>query len=238
MNPNPTSGLRADTPGPSGGVFVTGTDTGVGKTWAGARLVTALAGRGMRVAPRKPVESGWIEGRVAETDAAILAAAVPGGMPLETICRWRFPDAVSPARAAGLAGTQVHLAQVVAACEVPQGAFAVIEGAGGFYSPLTTDALNADLSEALGLPVVLVAPDRLGCINHVLLCAEAMERRGLGLLAVILNRMDAQPDPAMDNASELAGYLECPILRSGCGESPGNGDRWIEELGDLVIGAP
>lgn len=237
----PTSGRsrtgRGDSPDiPDAGIFVAGTDTGVGKTWTGARLIAVLAGRGLRVAPRKPLESGWNEREVGLTDAGILAAAVPGGVALDTVCRWRFPEAVSPARAAELAGIHVCLAEAIEACRSRSGEFALVEGAGGFFSPLTGDALNADLAEALELPVVLVAADRLGCINHTLLSAAAIARRGLVLSAVVLNRAEVETDPAMDNAADLGLYLNCPIVCSGHAASPEANERWVEVLADIVTG--
>jgi len=96
------------------------------------------------------------------------------------------------------------------------GQFLYVEGAGGFYSPLATDGLNADLAQALELPVLVVAEDRVGCINHVLLTCEALERRGLELAGVILNLR--QPTPAgMDNASDLQPLLRAPVLRLAVG---------------------
>jgi len=237
----PTSGRsrtgRGDSPDNCGaGIFVTGTDTGVGKTWTGARLIAALAGRGLRVAPRKPLESGWNERELGLTDAGILAAAVPGGVALDTVCRWRFPETASPARAAELAGVHVRLAEVIEACRRRPGEFALVEGAGGFFSPLTGDALNADLAEALELPVVLVAADRLGCINHTLLSAAAIAGRGLVLRAVVLNRAEAETESAMDNAADLEHYLDCPVVCSGHTARSQTDETWAEELADIVTG--
>lgn len=91
--------------------------------------------------------------------------------------------------------------------------FLYVEGAGGFYSPLVEDGLNADLAATLALPVVLVANNRLGCISQILLCCEAIEKRQLKLAAVILNQPDETVgDTAMNNEEDLKDYLSYPLF--------------------------
>lgn len=198
------------------GLFITGSDTGVGKTFVGTRLVTLLAGRGFRVRPRKPVESGCprVEGVLQPQDAAAYHAAVARAEPLERICPYRFEAAVSPERAAALAGRDLRLAELVAAClnGVEAADFLLVEGAGGFCSPIAADGLNADLALALGLPVLLVSADRLGAIHQVLVTAEAIERRELELAGVVLDRLPSQADPLLDNAADLRRWLKRPVL--------------------------
>ncbi|MFN3785810.1 MAG: dethiobiotin synthase [Thiothrix sp.] len=196
------------------GWFVTGTDTGVGKTYVGVRLLASLRALGRAVTVRKPVESGWVA-QIEQTDAWQLARAA-GDLPLAAVCPYRFSAALAPPRAAALQGQTVTLAQLRAVCpEVGASrAFVHVEGAGGFYSPLAADGLNADLAQCLGLPVLLVAADRLGCLNHVLLVAEAVQARGLTLAAVILNPLpDYSVPTGMDNLADLQGYLDVPLLR-------------------------
>jgi dethiobiotin synthetase len=93
--------------------------------------------------------------------------------------------------------------------------FLLVEGAGGFYSPLAAGVLNADLAVALSLPVLLVTADRLGTIGHTLLAVEAIKRRGLTLAGVVLNQVAPAVDPQMDNAAELSRWLGEPVLVSG-----------------------
>lgn len=199
--------------GDARGVFVTGTDTGVGKTWVGSRLIQQLQARGLRVIPRKPVESGWTD--VSQADTGLLAAAA-GADPGE-VCRYRLQAALSPPRAAQLEGQVLSLQMLRDACywaiPVDKPALLWVEGAGGFYSPLAHDGLNADLAEMLGFPVLLVAEDRVGCINHVLLVIEAAQRRGLRLAGIILNRCQHAP-AEMDNAADLRQFTDIPILHS------------------------
>ncbi len=122
--------------------------------------------------------------------------------------------ALSPERAAALSGKTLTLDDVQAAClkGVADTDFLLVEGAGGFYSPLALGALNADLAAALSLPVLLVAADRLGTISHTLMAVEAIRRRGLTLAGVVLNRLGPHADPLMDNATDLSCWLGQPVI--------------------------
>jgi len=199
------------------GVFITGTDTGVGKTRVGAALAHMLNARGVRVRPRKPVESGCPTGAdgLLPQDAAALREAAGGAEPLERICRYRLQAPLSPERAAELEGVVLDLGRLHAACMAGIGNddFLLVEGAGGFYSPLARGALNADLAGGLGLPVLVVAADRLGTLNHTLLTIEAVRMRGLALAGVVLNQPVPQADRLMDNAADLERWLQMPVLR-------------------------
>jgi dethiobiotin synthetase len=192
------------------GIFITGTSTGVGKTYIGALLAKSLTGKNITVVPRKPIESGCnlVNGELYPSDAGILQQACGYPGPLAEVCPYRFAPAISPARAASLAGQSVTTDQLVQAClHKSQDGFMLIEGAGGFYSPLAEDGLNADLAVALQLPVLLVAENSLGVLNQVLLNAEAIDRRGLDLIAVVLNNLDSEQPPDMDNTSDLKEML-------------------------------
>lgn len=199
------------------GIFITGTDTGVGKTRMGTFITRLLTERGIRVCPRKPVESGCPLGPdgLMPMDAMALKEAARNSEQLHDICRYRFSAPVSPERAAILESTILDLGMLYRAClaGVDNGAFLLVEGAGGFYSPLARGALNADLASALGLPVLLVASDRLGTINHTLLTIEAIQMRGLPLAGVVLNQMESQTDKRMSNARDLERRLQWPVTR-------------------------
>ena len=219
------------------GVFITGTDTGVGKTRTGAALAHLLTGRGLRVRPRKPVESGCPAGPggLVPQDAAVLREAAGCAEPLQRICPYRLQAPLSPERAAELEGMALDLGRLHAAClaGIGSGDFLLVEGAGGFYSPLARGALNADLAGGLGLPVLVVAADRLGTLNHVLLTVEAVRMRGLALAGVILNQPAHQPDPAMDNVAELERWVQMPVLRLPYGCHSGV-DAWRQEAALLA----
>lgn len=213
------------------GLFVTGTDTGVGKTRISAILAHLLKQRGLVVRPRKPVESGCLrgEGGLIPADAATLQAAAGSDELLAQICPYRFESALSPERAAALADKHLTLNDVTAVCRqgVAESDFLLVEGAGGFYSPLASGVLNADLAVALALPVLLVASDRLGAINQTLLTVEAIKRRGLSLAGVILNQVAADIDPHMDNVAELSRWLGEPVLATGYCQGISTEPAWL-----------
>ena len=219
------------------GVFITGTDTGVGKTRVGAALAHLLTGRGLCVRPRKPVESGCPTGAdgLLPQDAAALREAAGCTESLESVCRYRLQAPLSPERAAELEGMVLDLGQLHAACLAGVGNddFLLVEGAGGFYSPLARGALNADLAGGLGLPVLVVAADRLGTLNHTLLTVEAVRMRGLALAGLVLNQPAPQSDPLMDNAADLERWLQVPVLRLPHGSGSG-AEAWQQEAAALA----
>ena len=199
----------------SSGVFITGTDTGIGKTVIACHLIKALEETALKVAARKPVESGCSVGEhglVAE-DATRLAAALVSAPSIEQVCRYRYKAETSAERAAMLAGTTHTIAQLADFCYCEE-QFVVVEGAGGLLSPIAADGLNVDLISALGFPAIVVSPDRLGCINHILLTLEALAARQLRAIAVVLNRMHPQTDESeLDNAHELSAWTNVPITQ-------------------------
>ncbi len=214
------------------GFFITGTDTGVGKTVVACALIRALREAGHAVIPRKPVESGCkvLDGRLFPADGTALRdAAAPPALDLDRVTPHRYPHALAPDRAARLAGETLSVEALHQACvaALAEDATLVVEGAGGFYSPLAEDGLNADLARALDLPVILVAPDRLGVINHVLLSAEAMGSRGLELALVVLNAVDTPQPEGMDNRTDLARHLRCPLLSFPRVDGHGEGAKVI-----------
>lgn len=213
------------------GLFVTGTDTGIGKTRISATLAHLLNRRGLVVRPRKPVESGCLrdEGGLFPADAATLQAAAGSDELLTQICPYRFESALSPEKAAALTDKNLTLVDVTAICRqgVAESDFLLVEGAGGFYSPLASGVLNATLAIALSLPVLLVVPDRLGAINQTLLAVEAIRRRGLTLAGVILNQVAADIDPHMDNATELSRWLGEPVMVIGYYKADSAEPAWL-----------
>lgn len=218
------------------GIFITGTSTGVGKTHVGILLAKALAERNIQVNPRKPVESGCrlVTDELAPADALALKSAANYPGELAQVCPHRFQPPVSPARAARLAGTTLTIAQLVDVCRHgSEDGFTLVEGAGGFFSPLTEDGLNADLATALQLPVLLVAENTLGVLNQVLLNVEAIEARGLELVAVVLNSVNQEEEGPMDNAADLRERLNCPVFAQ-----PYNEPRISGDLVDTAAAGP
>ena len=215
------------------GIFVTGTDTDVGKTYVATLLAAQLVKNGIKVIPKKPIESGCQKknGGLIPADASALKHAAAYGGDLSDVCAYRFKAALSPVRAAHLESQKITIEQLDQACKYTEDGFVLVEGAGGFYSPLAADGLNADLAEALQLPVLLVANDRLGCINQILLTAEAIAKRGLKLAAVVLNTKDQQNNLDMNNADDLREYIDSPIYSLAHAQ---NNDDVIEDLGNYL----
>lgn len=198
------------------GLFVTATDTNVGKTWVGTQLVAELIKQKINVQARKPIESGWPESAdISETDAWKLAATMNKTDALDLICPNRFAAALSPDRAARLEGKTISLNQLKKDClnGVKKSDFLFVEGAGGFYSPICEDGLNADLAVSLDLSILLIVEDRLGCINQALLNVEAIAKQGLTLSAIVLNKArQSQYDEQMDNFFDIQKRVDCDVI--------------------------
>ena len=196
-------------------LFITGNDTDVGKTYVGSLLVTALLNAGYTCIPRKPIETGCVEkdGQLIPEDAMIYHYACNSNQSLDEICPYRFRPPISPERAIRLAGEKITIQQTMEACLPKDTAdFLLVEGAGGFYSPLCSDGLNADLAEIIGANIIIVIKDRLGCINQTLLTLDAVNKYKLNVLAIVLNQYREHEEPAMDNYEDLKNRLELPVI--------------------------
>ncbi len=196
--------------------FVTGTDTGVGKTLVSAALLHALARRHSRVIGMKPVAAGVVRhaGGWASEDALALRAASTLAVPPELDNPILLPDPLSPHIAAERAGVRIDIEHLVRCYrELARRADAVVvEGAGGFHVPLSDSSTGADLAQALTLPVVLVVGLRLGCLNHALLTAQAIRARGLLLAGWVANRVDPGMQAQEENIAWLQRQLATPLL--------------------------
>jgi dethiobiotin synthetase len=198
------------------GVFVSGTDTGVGKTCASAALLHALRARGLRASGMKPVASGCRmtpQGLRNDDAEALLAASDP--VPAYADCNpCAFAEPIAPHIAARLAGVEIDVARLRAACIRIAAAAdrVVVEGAGGWAVPLSERAMQADLVRALGLPVVLVVGLRLGCLNHALLSARAIVADGCELAGWIANRIEPSMAFAEANLHALQMRIGAPLL--------------------------
>jgi len=196
------------------GIFVTGTDTGVGKTVVTVALLRALVASGYRAVGMKPVAAGLLSGIDEPPDVTDLAAAgnvdaLPGDRN-----PYMFEPAIAPHLAAAQAGTSIELDVVIAAYArlAARADIVVVEGAGGALVPLGCRIDMLDIPAALALPVILVVGVRLGCLNHALLSALAIRARGVHLVGWVANRIDAAMEQADANVADLERRLGAPLL--------------------------
>ncbi len=198
------------------GIFITGTDTEVGKTWVTVRLLRALNAAGVRALGMKPVAAGAIAtaAGLRNADALALIAASASAMPYELVNPYCFADPLSPHLAAARAGVKIRLALIAEAYATLARAADVVlvEGAGGWLAPLSPRRPMAVIPERLRLPVVLVVGLRLGCLNHAQLTARAVLADGLPLVGWIGNAIDAGMACREANVATLRALLPAPCL--------------------------
>ncbi len=198
------------------GCFVTGTDTGVGKTLVSAALLHTLARHHRRVVGMKPVAAGLIEhaGQWVSEDVLALRAASTLTVPAALDNPVALPDPLAPHIAAERAGRSVTVAGLLSAHRELQAMadVVVVEGAGGWRVPVNDRETLADLARAIGAPVVLVVGLRLGCLNHALLSAEAIRADGLQLAGWVANAVDPDMPCRDENVHALCQRLPAPLL--------------------------
>ncbi len=196
--------------------FITGTDTGVGKTLAASALLRGFTEQGLRTVGMKPVASGATEqsGERVWEDVLQLQAESSLDLPLALRNPYRFDEPVAPHIAAAKIGQRIDIAAIRQAYHrlQDQADIVIVEGAGGFHAPLNETQTMADLASQLDLPVILIVALRLGCINHALLTQQAIHAQGLEFAGWIANRID----PAMlvpdENIESLKQRLHAPLL--------------------------
>lgn len=198
------------------GVFVTGTDTGVGKTLVAGALIVGLTRRGLRVAGMKPVATGCVttpEG-LRNDDALSLARHASVAAPYERVNPYAFEPAIAPHIAAAEAGVTIDLTRIAHACAGLERVAdrIVVEGVGGWCVPLNEREDVADLARRLALPVLLVVGVRLGCLNHARLTAQAIAASGLPWAGWIASCIDPQMARVRENLVALERLLPAPCL--------------------------
>jgi len=201
---------------PAMGTFVTGTDTGIGKTVVTAALLTALRQRNHRAIGMKPVASGCEAGAdgLRNADAEALIAHSSAGLDYALVNPYALAEPVAPHLAASASGLEIRLDRCVAAYGAlsTNADFVVVEGVGGWAVPFGPALMQADLVCALRVPVILVVGLRLGCINHALLSARAIEADGCTLAGWIGNRIDPDMARCDENIATLKDRLTAPCL--------------------------
>ena len=218
------------------GVFVTGTDTGVGKTHVSVALIHALRAQGLRVAAMKPVAAGAErrEGVLINEDVAALMAAADVDCDARWVNPYLFTPPIAPHIAAAQVGQTIDLKVIVDAYSrlAEMADVVVVEGVGGFRVPLNATQDTADLAVALGLPLALVVGLRLGCLNHALLTAEAIVHRKLPWAGWVGNHIDPAMDAQAENILALRQLLPDPCLgvQPYCGEGNPLATDWLDHV--------
>jgi dethiobiotin synthetase len=229
------------------GLFITGTDTGVGKTFIACALAAVLKELGYRVGVMKPAETGCEEsdGKLIPGDALRLKDASGCEFPLETVCPYRLRDPLAPSVAAEREGVQIDIDCIIGVYNDLSSAHDVtlVEGAGGLMVPLLSSYTYADLASVLKLPMLVIAANRLGAINHLMLTLEHASCKGLTVLGYILNQIEHGPSLAAETNREAISFLtgvrcvgEFPYFENSDGKPPSV--DLLTELFDLQLFAP
>ncbi|MHB1140560.1 MAG: dethiobiotin synthase [Sulfuricaulis sp.] len=200
----------------SGGWFVTGTDTGVGKTLVSRLLLEALKRAGHSAAGMKPVASGChvTAAGLRSDDALELMQASGTAADYADVNPYALASACAPHIAAREMGVEIRLERILESFQRLQqkSPWVVVEGVGGWSVPLGERLTMAEVARALGLPVILVVGLRLGCLNHALLTAEAIRRAGIPLAGWVTNHIDPAMTHVPENIATLAQKIEAPLL--------------------------
>lgn len=199
------------------GIFITGTDTGVGKTVAAAVIARILRDRGINVGVMKPVTSGCVEtdGKRQSEDARLLAFGARLDPDDPDIAPYCLAAPLAPSVAASMEGTRIDFGQIHDAYQrlAARHDFMVVEGAGGLMVPLAGGLMVADLIGRLALPVLVIARPDLGTVNHTVLTCFAAKQIGLDVRGVVINNYPENPDRAAESAPHLIGSLSgVPLL--------------------------
>lgn len=222
------------------GIFITGTDTGVGKTFFACSLARLLRESDYKVGVMKPAETGCDlgDGKIIPQDAAALKEASGCALSLEQICPYQFREPLAPSVAAEREGVRIdidHLMDSYSEISTLHD-ITIIEGAGGLLVPLLPSYTYADFAKVLKLPVIVVAANKLGMINHLLLTLEHASCKGLSVLGYVLNQMESRPSLATEtNREALASLTGVPCM----GEIPYFEPSQTQKapLSDLMIDA-
>jgi dethiobiotin synthetase len=210
--------------------FITGTDTGVGKTYLTALMITALRAEGVDATGFKPISCG-------DRGDGISLAEASGGLPIDDVNPLHFASPVAPHVAALLENRSITPADLVTSYHrfAENHGTVLVEGAGGWEVPITEKYFISDLAKDLNLPVILIAANRLGALNHILLSIAAIRAKGLTCAGIILNQLEDEMDtPMITNKGILESLTDVPLL-----DHIIHGQDFIsQELFDVLTGEP
>lgn len=198
------------------GIFITGTDTGIGKTVASCLLMDALIKQGNNVIGMKPIASGAekVNGALKNDDAIKLIEHANVDLPYQWVNPYCFEPPVAPHIAARQSNQQIDLTVIEQAYDnlAKQADWVIVEGVGGWSVPVNEKETVADIPSRLNLPVILVVGIKLGCINHALLTAEAIRMSNNNLIGWIANQIDIEMRAYNENLITLNERLGCPLM--------------------------
>ena len=202
------------------GFLVTGTDTDVGKTWFMLKFGELLIEKGIKFHFLKPVESGCEEPNNSLIPKDAMKFSELEKVSLDKICKYMFKAYASPPKAAQMENKNIELDDIIKFIEnnkYNNSSFNIVEGCGGFFSPIANKKLTADLAVQLNLPIILVVKNTLGCINHTLLSIQSIKNLGLEIKFIVLNNISK--NTPLDNFEELSNYTDIPIFKLGYNEN-------------------
>ena len=202
------------------GFLVTGTDTDVGKTWFMLKFGELLIEKGIKFHFLKPVESGCEELNNTLMPKDAMKFSELEKVSLDKICKYMFKAYASPPKAAQMENKNIELNDIIKFIEnnkYNNSSFNIVEGCGGFFSPIANKKLTADLAVQLNLPIILVVKNTLGCINHTLLSIQSIKNLGLEIKFIVLNNISK--NTPLDNFEELSNYTDIPIFKLGYNEN-------------------
>lgn len=198
------------------GIFITGTDTGIGKTIAAGFIIRALKGKGLDVGVMKPVETGCSKkgGELKPHDAIFLKNIAGVNDPLDLINPYRFKEPAAPSAAARLNKKKISLSKIrdcyMKLAELHD--FMLVEGAGGLLVPLNNKETILDMIKLLRLPVIIVSALKLGTINHTLLTIKHAEKSGIKILGIIFNNLTPQKKDYLMNMEEIKRFTDVHVI--------------------------
>lgn len=197
--------------------FVVGTDTNVGKTYVSSALIQHFVAQNIQTIGMKPIASGCDlaeDNQLINEDVSILIENSNVQSSLDLVNPYRFKPAIAPHIAAEKSGVTINLEVIAKTYQIltKLADVVIVEGAGGFLVPLNDKETLADLAAKLDLPIILVVGMRLGCINHALLTAEAIERRGLTLSGWVANQIDPAMPMFEENLTTLRRHISAPCI--------------------------
>jgi dethiobiotin synthetase len=216
------------------GYFVTGTDTGVGKTWISAALLSKYQQQGLSTAAMKPVASGCVQTAegLRNDDALLLQQTASVGLDYDEINPFAFEPAIAPHLAAEQAAVEIDAAIIKQHFDMisDRADVVIVEGVGGWHVPITKQQTMVDVARILDLPVILVVGMRLGCLNHALLTAAAIENDGMQLAGWLANSAEADMPCLQGNIRSLKDTLQAAFL----GHVPRQNTRNIKKISEYI----